>query len=235
MPKELLGTAGRLLDYVPFLRGRYGAPARASPWATGFLLEALHTAMADGTGVDISAAQDAAQFAHSLLAGNGPHTWAGMIALWNATMTMEAWDPAAGSGTMSHPWNAAPAVAIPRGLMGLRPSAPGFARAEVAPTPAISLRWASLRYPTHRGTFEVNYTSTANPHTVAVQVRVPGNTQLDHLCAPAYLLAANGSKSLPHVQAKLNDADVSQLVQRGGHLCVTGVGPGVSTLSVRAR
>jgi hypothetical protein len=133
------------------------------------------------------------------------------------TQTMEAWDHESGSGTMSHPWNAAPAELIPHHLMGLSPLAPAFRRVRMAPHPSTSLSHASLTYPTLRGTFMINVVTSsatvpafergslygaAASHadsvagagmitSVTVTVTVPGNT-LALVCVPIYLCGTGG-------------------------------------------
>ena len=206
--------------YLPFLRSRYyhgdGVTARASPWATGFMLKGL-TALAL-TAANASAVSDAADFAHAVLTSRGPHSWLGMIERHNATMTMEAWDAASGSGTMSHPWNAAPAYLVPRHLVGLRPLEPAFARVLVAPVLSARLKTAALRLPTLRGVFEVNVTLA--PTRVAVSLALPGNTLAD-VCLPAYAIAASPSRVAVSV-----DGVVTPASARGGMACVEGVRPG---------
>lgn len=77
-------------------------------------------------------------------------SWMNMIRK-GATMAMEAWDDTfKPNQDWNHPWGAAPANMIPRGLFGIRPLKPGFAEFEFAPQPG-GLISASYVYPTLRG------------------------------------------------------------------------------------
>ena len=59
-------------------------------------------------------------------------SWMNMIRK-GATMAMEAWDDTfKPNQDWNHPWGAAPANMIPRGLFGIRPLKPGFAEFEFA-------------------------------------------------------------------------------------------------------
>ena len=87
------------VDFFPFLQQRQGDELKSSPWATGFMLRALYRMVLDDA-TNRTAARQIATYAHATLTASGAHTWLGMLDTWNATMTMEAWDPAAGSGTM---------------------------------------------------------------------------------------------------------------------------------------
>ena len=218
MDADLAPHAPSREAFLPFLRARYyhgdGVTARASPWATGFMLKGL--AALALTGSNITGIAEAAEFAHAVLTSHGPHSWLGMVERHNATMTMEAWDAASGSGTMSHPWNAAPAYLIPRHLIGLRPLAPAFARVLVAPVVSPALASASLRLPTLRGTFEVNV-SLAPAARATISLALPGNTLAD-VCLPAYAVA-------PRVAVSV-DGTATPAATRGGMACVNGVRPG---------
>ena len=104
-----------------------GRVSQASPWATGFMLRGLYQLAlgADGAAPNATAALAAATYAHDVLVANGTNSWLAMIDQYNASMTMEAWSPKAGSGTMSHPWNAAPGNhAAPDSLADGHPSGP---------------------------------------------------------------------------------------------------------------
>eukprot|EP00947_MAST-08B_sp_MAST-8B-sp1_P002570 g2570.t1 len=171
--KEEGGGGGQakpgLLAVLPFLKARnerQGRVMQASPWATGFMLRGLlQLALgADGAPPDASAASAAAEYVHAVLTATGENSWRQMMTQFNASMTMEAWSPKAGSGTMSHPWNAAPAYLVPHWVMGVRPLEPAYRRVLVAPMPsrALAAAGAGLRMPTLRGEITVSLSWGAN-------------------------------------------------------------------------
>lgn len=55
-----------------------------------------------------------------------------------------------------HGWSAAPAYALPAGVLGVRPLAPGFRKILVAPQPS-DLVWAAGKVPTPCGTISVSW------------------------------------------------------------------------------
>ena len=72
-----------------------------------------------------------------------------------ATITKEEWDDFV-SETLdwNHAWATAPLHIIPRGLFGIRPTAPGFSTFTVKPQLAF-LEYARLEHPTVKGTIKV--------------------------------------------------------------------------------
>jgi len=194
--------------------------------------------MAEGPPANASMVLDAATFAHELLTDSKEHSWLAMMDRHNATMTTEAWDQATGSGTMSHPWNAAPAELIPLHLMGLRNVAPAFRKVRIAPLPAPQVLHGSLHYPSLRGIFEVNVTQLPGAQSIEIAVSIPGNTQAE-VCVPAYLFVHEvvpAPTSLPPVILTLDGATVSaeHIQQHGGILCVEDVGSGKHVLHATA-
>lgn len=79
----------------------------------------------------------------------------------NATMTMESWTQppyeAEGGGTFSHPWTAAPALVIPRFLMGVRPIEDGWRRIAIRPLPVSKLTQAAMTVLTPRGNVTISF------------------------------------------------------------------------------
>lgn len=100
-------------------------------------------------------------------------------------MTMESWmQPPVGNesgGTFSHPWTAAPAVVVPRFLMGIRPLQDSWQRVAVRPLPSRSLKAAFIVVPSLRGIFALSFRATQNSFNVSLTL--PGNTLAD-LCLP---------------------------------------------------
>jgi alpha-L-rhamnosidase len=102
--------------------------------------------------------------------------WANILAR-GATFTWEVWDPSDLVGdSMSHGWGSTMVPEIQRSLLGVRPTAPGFATFEVVPPPS-GLDWALGTVPTTRGTISVAWrrATPGDPH-VSVAVDVPPNS-----------------------------------------------------------
>lgn len=89
------------------------------------------------------------------------------------------------TGDLSHSWGATPLHQCMTRILGVRPSAPGFARAEIAPTPC-GLAWARGKVPTPHGPIAVSWRRDADgafrlettiPRGVQAQVRLPGASE----------------------------------------------------------
>lgn len=143
-----------------------------SVYASQMLLEALYAAGED-------------EHALSLLTATGMRSWAHMIYDVGTTITMEAWDDSIKPNQdWNHAWGAAPANAIPFGLMGVRPLKPGFSEVMIDPKMG-TLSWADATIPTVRGPIHVRVTNEPNspylvevgiPSNVTACVRVPADT-----------------------------------------------------------
>lgn len=84
----------------------------------------------------------------------GFRSWASMLNQ-GATITKEAWDDFIKENLdWNHSWATAPLHIIPRGLFGIRPTAPGFSTFTVKPQLAF-LEYARLEHPTVKGTIKV--------------------------------------------------------------------------------
>jgi hypothetical protein len=150
----------RVPAVVAFLKSRGMA---CGPYGAQFLVESLYGAGAPDAGL-------------GLLTSKSDRSWVNMIRV-GSTMTTEAWDAKYKKNlTWNHAWGAAPANLIPRGLMGVEPLAPGFARFRIKPQPA-SLTLAALKMPTVRGTVHVAYRRTGD--VVQLDVTVPANTRAE--------------------------------------------------------
>jgi alpha-L-rhamnosidase len=66
----------------------------------------------------------------------------------------EYWDARAGTGSRCHAWSATPTYDLTTWVLGVRPAAPGYSRAEIAPRFG-SLRYLEGRVPTPHGLIEV--------------------------------------------------------------------------------
>lgn len=114
--------------------------------------------------------------AFALLTARGLRSWAHMLDDVGSTMTMEAWDALFKPNLdWSHAWATAPANIIPRKLMGVEPTEPGFARLRIEPQPG-PLAHASLDLPTIRGPVHVEFESRPGV-SFALHVALPANTR----------------------------------------------------------
>lgn len=129
-----------------------------SVYGAQFLLDALY-----GAGD--------ADYAFELLAGTGLRSWYNMIRS-GSTITLEAWDNVFKPNLdWNHAWGAAPANLIPRGLMGITPLEPGYAKARVKPQTG-PLEHASVVVPTIRG-------------SISLSTRLSGQKYIMDLTVPA--------------------------------------------------
>lgn len=127
-----------------------------SVYCAGFLIEALYNGNRGAA-------------AHALLTGTGERSWLNMIDK-GAGATMEAWDVRfKPNTTYSHPWSASPAFAIPNGLFGIEPLAPGFTRFKIKPQPG-PLAWGHILVPTVLGQIGVAFEVTGADTQMAIRV-----------------------------------------------------------------
>ncbi len=101
--------------------------------------------------------------------------WANILTR-GGTFTWEVWRPSDSNGdSMSHGSGSNVLVAIQQWLLGVRPSAPGFAAAQIAPA-IDELAWARGTVPTPRGPLSVSWTRAAGASgPVDLEVTVPPN------------------------------------------------------------
>lgn len=134
----LADAAGVRESVLAFLRSRGMA---CSVYGAQYLLEALYR---------LGAADDAL----GLMVAEHDRGWLNMLAA-GSTVTLEAWDWRYKNNLdWNHAWGAAPANLIPRFLVGVRPDAPGFDRALVAPAPG-GLEAFDATVPTRHGPIRV--------------------------------------------------------------------------------
>jgi len=115
---------------------------RCSVYGAQFLLEACFENGLDDLGV-------------KLMTDDGLCSWMNMMRC-GSTVTMECWDNSLKPNQdWSHPWGSAPANIIPRYVVGVRPTAPGFEKFVVKPSHAAPGRFF-LRQPTPFGAIEVH-------------------------------------------------------------------------------
>ena len=101
--------------------------------------------------------------------------WANVLAR-GGTFTWEVWQPSDIIGdSMSHGWGSNVLVEIQRALLGVRPTAPGYATFDVSP-PVTGLTWARGTVPTPRGDVAVYWRrSHGDDDVFTLDVAVPAN------------------------------------------------------------
>jgi alpha-L-rhamnosidase len=130
----------------------------SSVYGSQFLMEALY----DG---------DEGIYARKLLTDSGIRSWYNMIRV-GSTITLEAWDNSfKPNQDWNHAWGAAPANIIPRKLMGIEPTAPGFAEVTIKPQTG-DLEHAEILTPTIRGPISLKITNK-EPYTLSL--KIPAN------------------------------------------------------------
>ena len=98
------------------------------------------------------------------------------------TLTWEDWDQRyKGNQDWNHAWGAAPANLLPSYVLGARPLAPGWTRAEIAPQPGTLSR-AEGKVPTPLGPILIRWEKTSAfklalklPPGVKARVRLPAS------------------------------------------------------------
>lgn len=127
-----------------------------SVYGSQFLLDALYNG---GNG----------RAAFRLMTSTASRSWWNMIRE-GSTITMEAWgDAFKPNQDWNHAWGAAPANIIPFRLMGIRPTAPGFTRAEIRPQTAL-LKEAECHVPTIHGQIAATVSRTNESYTLSVNI-----------------------------------------------------------------
>ncbi|KAK7529170.1 uncharacterized protein J3D65DRAFT_608029 [Phyllosticta citribraziliensis] len=85
--------------------------------------------------------------------------------------------------SLAHPWGGAPSYVLPMYVLGVRPTAPGFAAWEVvvpaveAVRGALGVRWARGRVPVVGGSVEVEWTWEEDEGKIQVKVKAPAGTK----------------------------------------------------------
>jgi hypothetical protein len=142
-------------------------------------------------------------------------------------------------GTHSHPWSATPAAAIATGLMGVRPTVPGWAQWRIKPAVG-NLTRASIVVPTPRGAISANISrgdsgddeqlalgvlATTAATTVQLQLTVPNGTEAT-VCLPLY--------GLSQYQLRLDGVAVDGRLDPGRHyVCLDHIRKRYLTVAVQ--
>jgi alpha-L-rhamnosidase len=109
----------------------------------------------------------------------GDRSWRHMVES-GTTITWEAWDQRYKlNQDWNHAWGAAPANILPRFVLGVQVSKPGWSETEIQPHPG-ALRFASGTVPTPQGTVNVSWNTAPNfslsvalPEGMEAKVRLP--------------------------------------------------------------
>src|SRR5581483_8434036 len=139
---------------------------RASVYAAQYLLEGLFE-----NGQSKAALEE--------ITAPGDRSWRHMIDS-RTTITWEAWDQRyKPNQDWNHAWGAAPANLLPRFVLGVQPSKPGWTEAEIAPHPG-ELQFANGTVPSPRGSIKLAWKRSSTftlsvelPSWVTAQVRLP--------------------------------------------------------------
>jgi alpha-L-rhamnosidase len=170
-----------------------------------FVLEALYAA---GRG-------DLALQRMNAIEGN---SWGHMLYRLGATIATEAWDPSLkGNMTFSHGgWGSAPLNNIARGLFGIQPIEPGFARFQIRPQPG-GLAWARYQMPSIKGPIRVEFITRED--SLEMSVMVPVNTTAD-----VYLPRMNKDHAAVAVNGEAKEGEIT-----GEFVLIPKVGSGTHT------
>jgi hypothetical protein len=133
---------------------------RCSVYAAQYLLEGLYE-------------QGEAQTALELMLADGDRSWKHMLNS-GTTITWEAWDNKyKPNQDWNHAWGAAPANILPRYIIGVRPTKPGWSEILIAPQPA-SLTSLLGKVPSPRGPVHVKWEKATNIWQIALPPGVSG-------------------------------------------------------------
>ena len=202
---ELLGEE-RTRAICGFLGGRGGI--RMSVYGAYFLLDGLYRAgsaaaaavansllLGNGTGASSGVCGGCEAGASSGgCCGNDPRSWVYMMDRLGATVTAEAWCPENKPNmTFSHPWGAAPAALIARGIFGIEPLEPGYARFRVNFRTAGINGSAGIVVPTVRGPVFASFDSASETYSVVC----PPSTEAEvMICGRCVVKSASGRVSV---------------------------------------
>ena len=158
--------------------------------------------------------------------------WGGMIAE-GATSFWEAYDPAwpkdgphvdlqaddtAGYQTsLAHGWASGPSYWLMEQVLGIQPTAPGFAQTTIRPD-LIDLQWAHGAEPTPHGLLQVSLSHTHAEHSLHLVVDLPSGIEATVLypVAPGTGRVLVNGKMQPGTPAE-NGARVAITLNQGGH------------------
>lgn len=141
--------------------------------------------------------------------------WAKSLAQ-GATCTWESWDSHLGGNlSQSHPWGAIGLCGIQQYILGVKPLAPQYARAQIKPLDfGDVLKFVEGRVPTERGEIYVRW--ERNENSFVMTIELPVNVQA-RVCVPR----GNFSDTRIFV-----DGARADFVQDGNYFVMDGIGSG---------
>ncbi|MBP3557676.1 MAG: hypothetical protein J6K20_08250 [Thermoguttaceae bacterium] len=156
-----LVPAENVASVAAFVRSR---GMRCSVYGAQFLLDAVYEG-GDG------------EYGFERMAADDLRGWLNMLRV-GSTISLEAWDDRyKPNQDWNHAWGAAPANVIPRKLVGVEPTSPGFATLRVKPQIA-GLKRVDALVPTIRGPVEVRIARPTDA-VYSLAVSLPGNVKAD--------------------------------------------------------
>lgn len=137
-------------------------------------------------------------YAYTLLTSTRKRSWWNMLRM-GSTITTEAWDNVFKPNLdWNHAWGAAAGNIIVRRLLGIRPTAPGFASVVIQPEPG-ALKEVNATVPTVRGPIAVHFLNPGDgtftldmdvPDNVEASVILPGSTKAHKITAGKHRLTS---------------------------------------------
>ncbi len=156
-----LVPAENVASVAAFVRSR---GMRCSVYGAQFLLDAVYEG-GDG------------EYGFERMTADDLRGWLNMLRV-GSTISLEAWDDRyKPNQDWNHAWGAAPANIIPRKLVGVEPTSPGFATLRVKPQIA-GLKRVDALVPTIRGPVEVRIARPTDA-VYSLAVSLPGNVKAD--------------------------------------------------------
>ncbi|MBR4834561.1 MAG: hypothetical protein IKU86_09590 [Thermoguttaceae bacterium] len=188
---------------------------RCSVYGAQFLLDAVYEG-GDG------------EYGFERMAADDLRGWLNMLRV-GSTISLEAWDDRyKPNQDWNHAWGAAPANVIPRKLVGVEPTSPGFATLRVKPQIAGLKRVDSI-VPTIRGPVEVRIARPTDA-VYSLAVSLPGNVKAD-VYVPA--LSDDDALYVDGVPAAESETGV-KFVREGAFWKASNVGAGIWRFERRA-
>ena len=118
------------------------------------------------------------KYAIELITATHDRSWWNMIKS-GSTITMEAWDMKyKPNSDWNHAWGAAPANIIPGYLWGIKPTEPGYAKAEIKPQMGL-LKSSKVQVPTIRGPIKAEYMLEGESKKYIINI--PGNMESEFI------------------------------------------------------
>lgn len=160
---------------------------KCSVYGSQFLLDALYEG-------------DEGDEGFKLLTDSTLRSWLNMLRI-GSTISLEAWDDSyKPNQDWNHAWGAAPANIIPRHLVGVEPTSPGFATMRIKPQ-ISSLRQIDAVVPTIRGSVSVSIRKSKDLYRL--DITTPANTTSEiwlHKESENQTIMFDGEKIIPELR-----------------------------------